>query len=271
MQPPDPFGGYFRGRVAVIVGAGPGLGATLGARFAAAGALVALVARTTKSLQLAAGAVVDAGGQPLPITADIASPADAKRVADTVLAQFGRVDVLVNAAFGAGPKRALLDMDDADLEHWRKTVEVGGYGTLLACRFFAPAMMARRSGAIVNVTSMSSRIGLAGRSDYAAGKAQAHKIAHALADELGPSGIRVNCVAPGHIWSEQLEKFYRWEADREATTYEAVLAKYTAEMALRRIVTADEIANAVLFLASEMASGITGALLDVNAGHLFTP
>jgi len=89
-------------------------------------------------------------------------------------------------------------------------------------------------------------MGFAGRSDYAAGKAQGHKIAHALADELGPQGIRVNCVAPGHIWSEQLEGFYRARAAELGVDYETVLARYAGEMALRRIVTPDEIANAAL-------------------------
>ena len=205
------------------------------------------------------------------IAADITSPDDAQRMADEVMAHFRRVDVLVNTAFGGAPKRHLLDMDPDALEQWRRTVEVGGFGTLLACRYLAPHMVERGRGTIVNVTSMSSRIGFAGRSDYSAGKAQAHKIAHALADELGPHGIRVNCVAPGHIWSEQLEGFYRGQAERRGVDYETVLAEYTNEMALRRIVTNDEVANAVLFLASDLASGITGAVLDVNAGHLFTP
>jgi NAD(P)-dependent dehydrogenase (short-subunit alcohol dehydrogenase family) len=188
-----------------------------------------------------------------------------------VIARFGRVDVLVNSAFPVTPKRRVVDMDVAALEEWRRAVEVGGYGTLLACRFLAPHMVERGRGAIVNITSMSSRIRFAGRSEYSAGKAQGHKIAHALADELGPHGVRVNCVAPGHIWSDQLERFYRAKAHERGVEYEKVLADHTNEIALRRIVTEDEIANAVLFLASDLASGITGAVLDVNGGQLFTP
>ncbi len=199
----------FDDQVAVIVGAGPGLGAVLGRRFAAAGADVALVARSPESLQASEAAARVVGGNVLTVAADITSPTDAQRMADEIVARFQRVDVLVNAAFGGAPKRNLLDMDTDALEQWRRTVEVGGYGTLLACRYLVPHMVERGHGSIVNVTSMSSRIGFAGRSDYSVGKAQAHKIAHALADELGPQGIRVNCVAPGHIWSEQLEGFYR--------------------------------------------------------------
>jgi NAD(P)-dependent dehydrogenase (short-subunit alcohol dehydrogenase family) len=222
-------------------------------------------------LESSATAVREAGGELLTITADITVPADARRMAEAVMTRFGQIDVLVNSAFGAAPRRHLVDMDEGGLELWRRTVEIGGYGTLLACRYVVPHMTERRRGAIVNVTSMSSRIGFAGRSEYAAGKAQAHRIAHALADELGPHGIRVNCVAPGHIWSERLEAFYRAQAVERSLDYRQILEEYRSKMALRRIVTNDEVASAVLFLSSELASGITGAILDVNAGQLFAP
>jgi NAD(P)-dependent dehydrogenase (short-subunit alcohol dehydrogenase family) len=261
----------FHGRVAMIVGAGPGLGTTLARRFAAAGADVALVARSEASLKSSAAAAVDAGAEPLSIAADITVPDEAERAADAVISRWGRVDVLINAAFGASRKQNVVDMDRADLEAWRKNVEIGGFGTLLTCRYVAPYMIERGAGAIVNVTSMSSRIGFGGRSDYSAGKIQAHRIAHALADELGPHGIRVNCVAPGHIDSERLRRFYEEQAARQGIAPQAVADRYTSEMALRRLVTEDEVANAVLFLSSDLASGITGAILDVNAGHLFAP
>jgi len=237
---PDPCAGWFAGRVAVVVGAGAGLGATLARRFSAAGARVALVARSEVSLEVSSAAARDAGGDPLAIAADVTSIDDVRRMATTIRERLGGADVLVNTAFASLPRRNIVDLDDAGLEAWRKAVEIGGYGTLLACRFVAPFMVERGSGAIVNVTSMSSRIGFAGRSEYSAGKAQGHKIAQSLAEQRG-------------------------------VAYEEILEEFTREMALRRIVTEDEVANAILFLASDLASGITGALLDVNAGHLFTP
>jgi NAD(P)-dependent dehydrogenase (short-subunit alcohol dehydrogenase family) len=261
----------FDGKVVVVCGAGTGLGSTLGRRFAAAGAAVALVARSTRSLDASGAATREVGGDVLTVAADVTSPDDVQRMADAVLERFGQVDVLVNAAFPVTPKRAILEMDAEALEQWRHAVEVGGYGTLLPCRFLAPNMAERGRGSIVNITSMSSRIGFGGRSEYSAGKAQGHKIAHALADELGPQGVRVNCVAPGHIWSEQLEHFYRSEADRRGVEFQSVLAERTNDVALRRIVTEDEVANVVLFLASDLASGLTGAVVDVNGGQLFTP
>jgi NAD(P)-dependent dehydrogenase (short-subunit alcohol dehydrogenase family) len=130
-------------------------------------------------------------------------------------------------------------------------------------------MVAAGRGAIVNVTSMSSRVCYAGRSDYGAGKGAAHKLGQALADELGPSGVRVNAVAPGFIWSDVLREWMEKVAAQEGVPYEQVLARNVSDMALRRIATEDEVASAVIFLASDLASGITGATLDVNAGHLF--
>ncbi len=116
---------------------------------------------------------------------------------------------------------------------------------------------------------MSSRIAYGGRSDYASGKAAAHRLGWSLADELGPFGVRVNAVAPGFIWSAVLEEWIRITAKAEGITYEEMLARHVQDMALRRIATEDEVANAVLFFASDLSSGITGATLDVNAGQLF--
>jgi NAD(P)-dependent dehydrogenase (short-subunit alcohol dehydrogenase family) len=261
----------FDGRVAVITGAGRGLGATLARRFGAGGASVSVVARSDRSLKESGDAAREAGAQTLAISADVTSRDDMKRVASEVTDRFGRVDVLVTAAFGTAPGRAVLDMDDDGLELWRKVVESGSYGTLLACRYLAPAMVERGSGAIVNVTSMSSRRGYAGRSEYSAGKAAAHRITHALADELGPSGVRVNAVAPGHIMSDTLDRYFELQARERGVDPAKVEAEVAAGAALRRIVTEDEVASAILFLASDLASGITGAVLDVNAGQLFAP
>lgn len=267
----DEWGGSFVDRTVVITGAGTGLGATLARRFAAAGARPVLVARSERSLAAGSDAARSAGGDPLALAADVTVADDLARVAATVEERLGGADVLVNAAFPASRGGRVLDLDAEGLEAWRRATETGGYGTLLACRFLVPPMVVKGRGAVVNVTSMSSRVGHAGRSEYAAGKVQAHRIAQALAEEVGPSGVRVNCVAPGHIWSDVLEGWYRGLAEQRGVTYEEVLAGITEEMVLRRIATEDEVANAVLFLASDLASGITGAVLDVNAGHFFTP
>lgn len=249
----------FGGQVVVVTGAGPGLGTTMSRMFADDGATVVAVARTAREIP---GATV--------IPGDVTSLADMRGLAETVLATHGRVDVLVNAAFPGTHRMNVLDMDDDYLELWRRATETAAYGTLLACRFIAPIMVARGSGSIVNVTSMSSRLGYAGRSDFAAGKAGVHLLTHCLADEIGPSGVRVNCVAPGWIASSVLDDWMAKRAADEGVTFEEIRARDVEAMALRRIATEEDVARAVMFFASDASQAITGATLDVNGGQLFT-
>jgi NAD(P)-dependent dehydrogenase (short-subunit alcohol dehydrogenase family) len=249
----------FGGKVAVVTGAGPGLGTTLARMFADEGATVIAVARTAREIP---GATV--------VTGDVTSVADMRRLAETAVEAHGRVDVLVNAAFPGTHRMNVLDMDDDYLEVWRRATETATYGTLLACRFIAPVMVAQGSGSIVNVTSMSSRQGYAGRSDFAAGKAGAHLLTHCLADEIGPSGVRVNCVAPGWIASSVLDDWMAKRAAAEGVPFEEIRARDVQAMALRRIATEEDVARAVMFFASDDSQAITGATLDVNGGQLFT-
>lgn len=245
------------GRVAVITGAGPGLGRTLARLMTEEGATVVPVARGVY-------------GIPGELTADVTDAAQMEKLAETVLHRHEKVDVLVNAAFPGTHRRNVLEMSHDDLAAWQQAVTIGAYGTLLACRFFAPHMVARGEGSIVNITSMSSRKGYAGRSDFAAGKAAAHLLSHCLADELGPSGVRVNCVAPGWIASEVLDDWMRTRAAAEGVPYEEIRDRDVRAMALRRIATEEDVARAIIFLASDQARAITGATIDVNAGQLFT-
>lgn len=260
---------FVDGKVVVIVGAGPGLGATLARRCAADGADLVLAARSAASLERIADEARAAGARVLAVPTDVSERDQARALADTAHRELGRIDVLVNSAFPPGPGGPVVDMDDDALDAWRRSLDAGGYGTLVTCRFVAPYMIEAGGGAIVNVTSMTSRMAHGGRSDYAAGKAAMHRLGWALADELGPFGIRVNAVAPGAILGEGVRQWIEGNATRNGVSYDEQLAAQTHEMALRRIATEDEVANAVLFLASDFASGITGATIDVNAGQLF--
>jgi len=260
---------FVDGKVVVIVGAGPGLGATLARRCAADGADLVLAARSAASLERIADDVRAQGRRVLAVPTDVSDRGQVQALADAAVAELGRIDVLVNSAFPPGPGGPVVEMDDDALDAWRRSLDAGGYGTLLTCRYVAPHMVAAGRGAIVNVTSMTSRMAHGGRSDYAAGKAAMHRLGWALADELGPLGIRVNAVAPGAILGEGVRQWIEGNAAKNGVSYEEQLAAQTGHMALRRIATEDEVANAVLFLASDFASGITGATIDVNAGQLF--
>ena len=255
-------------KVVMIVGAGPGLGRRLALRCAEEGADLVVAARSAGTLEASAELVRSRGRRVLAVPTDVSRPSEARALADRAIAEFGRIDVLVNAAFPGTHRKNVLDMDEEYLELWRRCVEIAAFGTLLACRYVAPHMVEAGRGSIVNVTSMSSRVCYAGRSDYGAGKSAAHKLGQALADELGPSGVRVNAVAPGFIWSDALRDWMEKVAAQEGMSYEEVFARNVRDMALRRIATEDEVANAVIFLASDLASGITGTTIDVNAGHL---
>ena len=260
---------FVDGKVVMIVGAGPGLGATLARRCADDGADLVLAARSAANLERIAEGARAQGRRVLVVPTDVSDREQVRALADDAHREFGRVDVLVNSAFPPGPGGPVGDMDDDALDAWRHSLDAGGYGTLLTCRYVAPYMVEAGRGAIVNVTSMTSRMAHGGRSDYAAGKAAMHRLGWALADELGPLGIRVNAVAPGAILGEGVRGWIESNAAKNGVSYEEQLAAQTGHMALRRIATEDEVANAVLFLASEFASGITGATIDVNAGQLF--
>lgn len=260
---------FVDGKVVMIVGAGPGLGATLARRCAEDGADLVLAARSPATLERIAADAREHGHRVLAMTTDVSDRDQVRALARAAHDELGRIDVLVNSAFPPGPGGPVVDMDDDALDAWRRSLDAGGYGTLLTCRYVAPYMVEAGAGAIVNVTSMTSRMAHGGRSDFAAGKAAMHRLGWALADELGPFGIRVNAVAPGAILGDGVRRWIEANASRNGVTYEEQLAAQTHDMALRRIATENEVANAVLFLASDHASGITGATIDVNAGQLF--
>src|SRR5690349_21389128 len=166
---------FVDGRVVMIVGAGPGLGATLARRCADDGADLVLASRRAGALEDIAAVVRARGRRALAVPTDVSERDQVRALADAALDEFGRVDVLVNTAFPPAPGGPVVEMDDAAMDAWRRSIDAGAYGTLLACRFVAPSMIAAGSGSIVNVTSMTSRLAHAGRSDFAAGKAAMHR------------------------------------------------------------------------------------------------
>ena len=151
----------------------------------------------------------------LAVPTDVSDRDQVRSLVDQAVTRVRRIDVLVNAAFPPAPGGPVVDMDDDAMDAWRRSIDAGAYGTLLTCRFVAPHMIDAGAGAIVNVTSMTSRMAHGGRSDYAAGKAAMHRLGWALADELGPLGIRVNAVAPGAILGEGVRGWIEGNAAEE--------------------------------------------------------
>ena len=250
-------------KVAIVNGVGPGLGRALCVELAKHGADVVLGARTESRLEEVAAEVRATGRRALVVPTDATDEAQAKRLADRAAAEFGRIDVLVNNAAKNEPFTTVVD---SSAEEWRACIDDNVMAHMQACKYAAPYMIEQRSGSIVNVSSISMRKGVQTRSAYSAAKAAIAVMTQSLADELGPHQVRVNCVVPGHIWGELLESYYHRRAGELGVTYDEVYQGFADQMALRRIALDTEVAAAIIFLASDMASAITGQSLDVNAG-----
>jgi len=253
-------------RVVVVSGIGPGLGAEIALACAREGADVVLAARTAAMLDEVAEAVRATGRHALTVPTDVTRPGDCERLVDAARSEHGRIDVLVHNAFLSNPVSLVVK---ADLNDWRRIFEVNLFGSIRLTQLVAPLMQAQRRGSIVFVNSMSIRVIEPMMGGYAASKGALLIAARTLAKELGPDGIRVNSVVPGYIWSSKMEAYFRRLATERNVTYEAVHDDVTSRTALHHIPDSAEVADAVLFFASDLSRAITGQSLDVNGGHFF--
>jgi NAD(P)-dependent dehydrogenase (short-subunit alcohol dehydrogenase family) len=253
-------------RVALVSGIGPGLGAEIALACAREGADVVLAARSAAMLDEIAAAVRGRGRRALAVPTDVTRPEDCQRLVEAARTEFGRVDVLVHNAFLSNPVSLV---DQANLDDWRRIFEVNLFGAVHLTQLVVPLMKAQRRGSIVFVNSMSIRIIEPLMGGYAASKGALLTTARTLAKELGPDGIRVNSVVPGYIWSDKMEAYFRRLAADRGVSYEAVHADVTSRTALRHIPDSAEVAEAVVFFASDLARAVTGQSLDVNGGHFF--
>lgn len=253
-------------KVVLICGAGPGMGRSVAVHAAREGAKVALVARTPATLEETALLVGREGGEALCLPADACDPAAVQSAVDTVLRHHGRIDVLVHSLLPPHLLKRVLALDDADLPEWKRSVEISVFGALVMARAAAKIMVGAGNGSIVFVTATSAFQGYPGVSAHAAGKAGIHALAQCLASELGPLGVRVNSVAVGVIGGQTHDLPRDMDAQLRADIEYAVDASGGA---LRRNVSASEVADAVLFLASDKSSGTCGQILAVDGGRFF--
>jgi NAD(P)-dependent dehydrogenase (short-subunit alcohol dehydrogenase family) len=249
-------------RVAIV----SGIGLDISLACAREGADVVLAARGADKLEAVAADVRKRGRRALCVPSDIANAEDCKRLADAAQAEFGRIDILVNNAFKGGVEPL---MADADTNEWRKIFDVNVFGSLQLTQAVIPHMRRRNSGSIIFINSMSMRVIEPKFGGYAASKGALMIAAQTLAKELGRDGIRVNSVVPGYIWGPALQGYFKLLAQQQGTTPDAVYAEIAARTALNHIPTSEEIADAVVFFASDLSRVITGQALDVNGGHFF--
>jgi NAD(P)-dependent dehydrogenase (short-subunit alcohol dehydrogenase family) len=255
-----------KGRIAIVSGIGPGVGKEVAYALAREGADVVLAARTASALDEVALGIQKRRQKALCVPTDISKPADCERLVELAVKQFKRVDVLVNNAFLTHPWGPI---ESADFEAWRKILDVNLFGSLRLSQLVIPHMRRQGGGSIVMVNTMSMRIIEPNVGGYAASKAALMTATQTLAKEVGPDGIRVNSVVPGYIWSDKMEAYFRHLAQEQNRSYEGVQKEITERTALHRIPTSAEIADAVVFFASDLSRACTGQALDVNGGHFF--
>jgi NAD(P)-dependent dehydrogenase (short-subunit alcohol dehydrogenase family) len=255
--------GALEGKVALVTGAGQGLGREVALRFAAEGATVVLAARSADKLEGVAREVGQAGGRAIPIATDVSDQQEVAELHDRVSGELGPLDVLVNNSGIAGPTAPLWKQTRAA---WDETFAVNVTGVFLMCRAFLPEMIERNLGSVVIVGSMTGKRPLAGRTPYAASKTALIGLLRTLVWDLGESGVRANLISPGPIAGPRLDGVI---ADRAAASAlpEADIRRELASVSPQtRFVDAAEIAAAALYLASDAASAITGEDLNVSAG-----
>jgi NAD(P)-dependent dehydrogenase (short-subunit alcohol dehydrogenase family) len=253
------------GRTALISGVGPGLGRDIALLFAREGAQVVLAARRPEVIESVAAEVGAAGGRALCVPTDITVPDDCRRLIEAAT-DFGDLHVLVNNAFAFGPREKIADRD---LEEWRPAIEVNLLGTVRLSVAAAKVMGPAGGGSIVMINTQAMRRNHPRRGPYSASKAALLSASQTLAAELGPRNVRVNSVVPGHVWGPPLEAFFANMAKERGVNPEEVYDEVARGLPLRRIPTGADVAEAVLFFASDRSSSITGQSLDVNGGNWF--
>ncbi|MEV6278797.1 SDR family oxidoreductase [Nocardia sp. NPDC051832] len=250
-------------KVVVVSGIGPGLGRAIAVRSATAGADVVLASRTESRLTEVAEEIKGLGRRALAVPTDINDDAAVAHLVEAAQAEFGRVDALVNNAFAMPP---MANLGEVDLAEVRAAFETNVLAALRMTRSFAPAL-AESKGAVVMINSAVLRHSRRTFGPYKMAKASLLAMSQSLATELGPQGIRVNSIAPGYIWAENLKWYFGYLAKKRGITSEEVYAETAKTLDLRKLPEPDEIADATVFLASDMARAITGQCLDVNCGE----
>jgi len=246
----------------IITAAATGIGRVTAELFLAAGAKVQVCdvdeagLKGFKAAHPAVGTAV----------ADVSDPAQLDRFLDAALASLGGLDVMVNNAGIAGPT---ANVEDVELEDWRRTLAVNLDATYLCCKRVVPVLKKNRSGSIINLSSAAGIHGFARRTPYAAAKWAIVGVTKSLALELGPFGIRVNCICPGAVEGDRIERVIKAEAKASGRSEEEVRQNSVRYTAMKTFVTPQDIANMILFLCSNEGAHVSGQALPVD-GYLYT-
>ncbi len=250
---------------AVVTGGAKGMGAAISETLAREGADVLLAARDVAALEEVANNIRRLGRKAETCSCDVTDEASVKAMSEKAMKMFGgRIDILVNVAGVTGPIET--PVQDIKPDDFTYVIEANIRGTYLPIKYIVPAMIAQRSGKIVNIGGTSGLRGYKYRAAYSSSKWGVRGLTRTVALEVGPHNINCNVVCPGIVHTPRMEKLCHEKARVRGWSYEQVYDEYVQDMALKRVTEPQDIANAVLFLASEDARNITGQELAVDGG-----
>ena len=238
-------------KIALVTGAGRGIGQAIAERFAKEGATVLCVSRTTANCQQVAEAIIQQGGSAVAFPMDVANKQSIQTVSQQILEQYPNIDILVNNA-GITRDKLFVRMDDSD---WEDVLFTNLFSAFYLCKQFVGPMTRKRWGRIINVSSVSGIIGNAGQANYSSAKAGLLGFTKSLAKELACRSITVNAIAPGFIATQMTQELN-----------ETIVEQAKKLIPLKRFGEAEEIANMAVFLASDEAQYITGQVIKVDGG-----
>lgn len=254
-------------KVALITGSGRGIGRATAELFAMEGARVFLTARTETELTATAEGIAAAGGEAGYLPADVSQEIDCKKIVAAARAKFGRVDILVNNAGHYGP---VLPVEEYPLEEFDKVIAVHLRAAFLLSKLVVPEMYERKAGVILNVSSISAKAAYGWGSAYGAAKAGMLALTRIMAAEAAQKGVRVNAICPGPVTETVMSKeLGKTLAEKLGVTPEEQLKGFLSSLLQGRGQTAKEIAQAALFLCSDLSSAMVGQSINVDGGAVF--
>jgi NAD(P)-dependent dehydrogenase (short-subunit alcohol dehydrogenase family) len=251
-------------KVAVVTGGGRGIGKEIALALAAEGADVLVSGRHTDVLEETVSQIQALGRRSMLTVTDVSVESQVAEMIGAATHSFGKVDILINNAGIAGPTAPVTNLSRED---WDITMAVNLTGAFLCARAVIPQMIDRRSGKIVNISSVAGKMAYALRSPYAASKWGMLGLSASLAQELGPYNIQVNAICPGPTAGERMEAVISGRAREMGVSFEDIEKAYVAGTALKRMVDPKHVAAAVVFFCSDEGNSITGEALEISAGY----
>jgi 3-hydroxybutyrate dehydrogenase len=249
-------------RRVLVTGAGGGLGRDIARMFARNGAQVVLVSRNASRLKAAITEITSSGGYALAVPCDVAEREQVRRLANRVQNELGTIEVLINNA-GIAPAASFLEMPD---NVWDEVIRVNLTGTYNCCKAFLPQMVHSSWGRIINIASTAARVAYSHASAYVSSKHGILGLTRSLALESAKSGVTVNAICPGYLDTELTHASAAAIAQKTGKSSAEILAMFARRSPQRRLIETEEVAGLAMFLASEVAAGITGQALDVDGG-----